>query len=677
MQKAQKFAWGAFIAVVFIVFGYWFWSLGALASEDVPAIRVESIKANVEYKTSGSDEWRAVMAAQELHQGDAVRTDKDGRADIRWSDRGVTRLDPGSQITIETLPAQAWDLERATLRIKVESGRVWTRLRKILNLQGEMEVATDDVVATVRGTAFGVVPTASSTVVAVGESVVEVMPGGTFLKDAEVGEFSSSGTLLSRRAVTPQDVWVAEQLKADRADDEAWAKAARKGFEALRSSAPEVLVKLSEDVHLALSGKTRDELRARYAERRIVRLVLEKPNQRIQTALAARARNSKLAGSRAGSVLLRRLDEVIDILRRVPERQTPNITQLADLRGNLLSSDAADAEWGALLALDERIDDLLAAPASADTAGLRQALLNELMQARTTLRTTSLASDVAGENADKLKHKIDALIYRLIEPGLGGSATDQTGATSTSPTSTLAAPPAQTAPANKNQTPNPDSATPPAAGAAAPTAAACGTPRMSLFAKPDNNVAIGQEIALSLLGVCADGTVKDVTANAAFAPANAADGRISGSKFYPAHDGTVYLDGKITLEGKALSARAAISVAKGLILPTGVRVSTVGPTTLTTSQSVPLQAVVAYADGRTADVTYQCVWSTSDPKLAAVMNYRLQTLTGTGKVDALCAYTENGKTVSGALTFTVELDQGLQPTGGSAIKPLGQSYLLN
>jgi len=668
MQKAQKFAWGALIAVVFIVFGYWFWSLGAVASEDVPTIRVESIKANVEYKASGSDEWRAVMASQELRQGDAVRTDKDGRADVRWSDRGVTRLDPGSQITIETMPTQAWDLDRATLRIKVESGRVWTRLRKILNLQGEMEVATDDVVATVRGTAFGVVPTTSSTVVAVGESVVEVMPGGTFLKDAEVGEFSSSGTLLSRRAVTPQDVWVAEQLKADRADDEAWAKTARKGFEALRSSAPEVLVKLSEDVHLALSGKTHDELRARYAERRIVRLVLEKPNQRIQTDLAARARNSKLAGSRVGSVLLRRLDEVIDILRRAPERQTPTIAQLADLRGNLLSADAADAEWGALLALDERIDDLLAAPSSAATAGLRQALLNELMQARTAVPT---------ENADKLKHKIDALIYRLIEPGLGGSATDQTGATSTSPTSTLAAPPAQTAPANKNQTPNPDSATPPAAGAAAPTAAACGTPRMSLFAKPDNNIAIGQEVVLSLLGVCADGTVKDVTATAAFAPATAADGRISGNKFYPAHDGTIYLDGKITLEGKALSARAAISVAKGLILPTGVRVSTVGPTTLTTSQSVPLQAVAAYADGRTAEVTYQCVWSTSDPKLAAVMNYRLQTLTGTGKVDALCAYTENGKTVVGALTFTILLDQGLQPTGGSAIKPLGQSYLLN
>ena len=97
----------------------------------------------------------------------------------------------------------------------------------------------------------------------------------------------------------------------------------------------------------------------------------------------------------------------------------------------------------------------------------------------------------------------------------------------------------------------------------------------------------------------------------------------------------------------------------------GVSAISLSPTTLSTSQRAVLSATASYADGKTADVTLLCKWSTSDPQLAIVTDQKtFQTLSGTGPVSATCTYTEAGVTAKGTVQFTVQLDPSLQPMSG-------------
>ncbi len=116
-------------AILLIVFLIWAWSLGAVASEETQKTYVEVLHDAVEWRQSSSDEWQAVSGAKEIFVNDQIRTGEAGAAQIRWGDRGVTRLDPETEITVET--AESGDaLFSAVLKVRVESGRVWSRVLK-------------------------------------------------------------------------------------------------------------------------------------------------------------------------------------------------------------------------------------------------------------------------------------------------------------------------------------------------------------------------------------------------------------------------------------------------------------------------------------------------------------------------------------------------------------------
>ena len=140
----------AIIGAILLLLGlHWFWSLGAVASVERKFIRVEAVEGHVEWKRANENEWRELTATTEVNTGDAVRTDVNARARILWGDRGVTRLDPATEIVLDAAPRGNM-IDAALLRVRLESGRVWSRMLKMIDINEGMQVQTNNVVATIR-----------------------------------------------------------------------------------------------------------------------------------------------------------------------------------------------------------------------------------------------------------------------------------------------------------------------------------------------------------------------------------------------------------------------------------------------------------------------------------------------------------------------------------------------
>ena len=107
MKKTHKIGIGAVIALCLVVGVATVWSLGATASENVPTIRLETVQGTVEVKRQGETDWKSADASLEVKPGDEIRTGDGGKASIRWGDRGETRLDANTDLTLESVPAEA------------------------------------------------------------------------------------------------------------------------------------------------------------------------------------------------------------------------------------------------------------------------------------------------------------------------------------------------------------------------------------------------------------------------------------------------------------------------------------------------------------------------------------------------------------------------------------------
>ncbi|GEM_PF-2532559 len=109
-----------------------------------------------------------------LIEGDMIQTGADGSAEIAWSGFGRTILSANTSLTISRAEHGA-SSDGIIAKMKLESGRVWTRLEKLLSTGSSFEVKASNVVATVRGTSFGVgLDTPGNVDIKVAESHVDV-----------------------------------------------------------------------------------------------------------------------------------------------------------------------------------------------------------------------------------------------------------------------------------------------------------------------------------------------------------------------------------------------------------------------------------------------------------------------------------------------------------------------
>ncbi|HWQ99918.1 MAG TPA: FecR domain-containing protein [Candidatus Methylomirabilis sp.] len=91
----------------------------------------------------------------ELKEGDAIIVAEKGRVAITWPEYGRTMADGGSSFVIRRAQSNA-DASSFLVNIKLNVGRIWTRLERLLGPKEAFEVRASTVVATVRGTSYGV-----------------------------------------------------------------------------------------------------------------------------------------------------------------------------------------------------------------------------------------------------------------------------------------------------------------------------------------------------------------------------------------------------------------------------------------------------------------------------------------------------------------------------------------
>ncbi|MDQ7815113.1 MAG: FecR family protein [Patescibacteria group bacterium] len=674
MKKAQKIALGCFAAVVLIFFAEWFWSLGAVASVDVAQVRVEKMYAKVEIKKAGQQQWEDVVATAAVNEGDTVRTDAVGKAEIRWGDRGVTRLDSDTELVIDKLPIDLPVLTKASVGLRLNSGRVWSRVMKLLDLESSFEVRTNEVAATVRGTSFGVIDDAASADIAVTDSAVSVLPASgegqlSLVREGRVARYSASGTLEGMRELTEQDAWPNENRVLDEKYDRELREELIQRAKKLHTAAPDWLVALSENLHLGLAqGEERRVLASSYLKRDLAETGIDLT--RYSSLDEFRQRNRRtlplvLMGKERDALLLD-ISATLFVLRGYEYRFSFLEKAFIDLRSSLFAPQDNGEAYARALEYDDRIDDIVRGieHEGRKVQDEKATVTGELEQWQ-----TKLALKQAYEKPDEnLWLKVSALHERIREDGSGEDAFEDEAATTTTEDflDSLVEPAEQRPTGDGTDSTDQQTGTATQPNNAPAAGTTCTYHTLTLAVTPSSGIKIGDKVTLTLLAACANGKVDDVTMRSTFYPADQKSGRISGNLFYPSLSGGMVLIGSFTENGVRRTAEANILVAQATRTLEAVRVTALGPTSLTTGQSVPVEAVAIYSDDRSQDVTQQCRWSTSDPKLAAVIERKMTALSGTGKVDAVCAYSEGGNNVTGSLTFTISLDPALQPSNGTA-----------
>ncbi len=138
---------------------------------------VSDVRGDVKVQRHGSEGFLPLSDGSYVRAGDVVRTGQ-GSAVLKWVDG--TRVRIASDTTLQVLKCQFNTATDATVSVfKLDVGRVWIRVRKLLSPRSKFEVITPTATAGVRGTVFYVeVDPAGQTKIAVAEGAVAVEGNG-------------------------------------------------------------------------------------------------------------------------------------------------------------------------------------------------------------------------------------------------------------------------------------------------------------------------------------------------------------------------------------------------------------------------------------------------------------------------------------------------------------------
>jgi hypothetical protein len=132
-------------------------STGASAKDDAEPIATLAISAErVEIRRAGGDAFKVAKDGAKLREGDTVRTDATGQAEIEYGDDAYTRLDVDTTFTIESLTD---DEGNRQVQGTLESGKTWNRTVALTESES-FEQTGAGATAAVEGTAFAVECTA-------------------------------------------------------------------------------------------------------------------------------------------------------------------------------------------------------------------------------------------------------------------------------------------------------------------------------------------------------------------------------------------------------------------------------------------------------------------------------------------------------------------------------------
>ncbi|MEI7512017.1 MAG: FecR domain-containing protein [Candidatus Uhrbacteria bacterium] len=201
---------------VFVIFllalaGVWFWSLGSLPEEVSGKIVLTEAEGQVSIKGPDASDYVLVKQGVEIAEGSSIRTGSDAAATVSWFGDAESRI--GSDSEIKLISASTDEEQGTALRIRLEAGRMWSRVMRVLDLGADVTVETNDVVATVRGTSFDMEKKmAQPTKIWVADSVVEASGAsvaakkdGFFVAEGNMASFGGSGQTTAVQPLTDSD----------------------------------------------------------------------------------------------------------------------------------------------------------------------------------------------------------------------------------------------------------------------------------------------------------------------------------------------------------------------------------------------------------------------------------------------------------------------------------------
>lgn len=392
--------------------GIWFWSIGALPDEARVLATVTEVTGSASVKNGDTVESGAV-----------ITTGPESSVVLSWFESGETRLGADTELRIDT--ASSGTEGSMVIKLKLETGRVWSRILRLLDVEGDMTIETNDVVATVRGTAFDLeVKKGEPTTLWVSDSVVQASAKQAAGNPLFVAEGSMAKFISGKRATSTEPITASgkasDWFKNNQERDGKFIEQARRR---LREKIG--LDRVPSTGWLRDAIRTSERLRApnaRYLVRRIaqIRRVIEEGKSglafqefsRLETEWRSRmsdgADPSELRVARQALILSERLYEDV-----APDHPAYRIKQSLEDWRVTIAAGPAEKIYARLLAIDARLDEARYflmqrnAPSSIISIELADKALENINR-----EYQQSVKELDKPKAEKLKSKLDALSAR-------------------------------------------------------------------------------------------------------------------------------------------------------------------------------------------------------------------------------------------------------------------------
>ncbi len=685
----------AVLAVLLLLFvlGWLFWSLGSIKQAEAPVLRLVVEQGTVFVKSAGGLEEQA-KSGMFLKEGDTVRTERNSAASLTIAGRSDLRLSPETQVTIDQ--AIIGEAREFKFGFSLFSGRAWSRVMKLLDYNNVYESQADNVVATVRGTAFGLERSGNDVLLFVDSAAVGAgnkdQAGLEVYTKEQWALFDVGGGLLNKGDIYSTSTaldweWVEAQRTADTRFNDSAKKYLLETLKAGGGVAPDdwksSLARMSESWHLRVSRDECADLNAGYFGRRLYyvydlvsrgksglayQYLSELQKQAHENFGNDKCAEKSLYANQAGAMLLALADVN-------PENEMYKLKlRIEEMYVSFFDEHSPEAFWAHSLALDSRLDELERFDCKNDLRGTMQQSLDavtqgilrqdrdfELLPGDLDLEVRKiLAQKTFAQNlrVNNFLARLEACKARPLQ-----ALEDETTATSTTSTEMESATSTNDDLTNQigteNQEPNGNGTNetgtvlqrdPDQSG----QNANLNLTRIQLFAQP-NPVNKGGTSVLYVKGIKQDGSEFDATRYAIFEQIGNL-GTISGGVFTANTAGSARIIARVSDNGREYSSEVILNIVEPLILSRlvagvldGNRVYPGGTKAVT--------ATAFYTNGQNRDVAQFASFSVSDRQMGT-MNGNIFTAgaNALGSVVITVQYTEDGIVKDSQITLQIGRD---------------------
>jgi len=576
-------------------FGTWkFWSLGSIPVEMPAGLRLSIEHPGVEVRRAGSENWVIATDGMDLYVGDTVHTDGDGNATLHLFGRGESRLGKKTETTIRIADQDSNTGLR--MNLVLVTGRLWSRIRRFTDLDERFQVENNGVVATVRGTAFDLQASSTSTSVWVSESAVALEGKGAhrLLMEGYMVSAKPDGTLGREEPITDesrQAEWFQKNTNRDQAFEVSMRASLEQSYRDRGGAKPQTisegLTRLSEWLHLTLSSADDARLYSGYIGRRLYHLakIMEQGNDGLGLQEYANLEDEVLQrlktdeGKKYRIGIQHEIESLAFLLSNVgPRSKAYRLKQrLEDLRVKLADDAPITQAHARVLAVEARLDEAsdLIVQSSLDDAktaldAAKQGTENVTHDLERMPSTPAPKPEELSALRDKLqllRNREAGLRVRLAtaiapptpgigsaDPWLNSGAPTSTATTTISASSTSPIAPTSTSPVTPTTTtPIKPPEKPPEAK---PTLQA-------LRLQPGSaNLAGGQSVSFKAMAIYSDGTSVDVTSLSILSASNLRLGFILRDAFTanPGMDGSVDIGASYTEAGHTVRASSSVVI---------------------------------------------------------------------------------------------------------------------